>query len=138
MRKLYENFHIFHFQKRIVSAETIRGNMVCRELRGREKRLVFSKERSTNMNQPKGYHWRPYVQVRTQNTFSPLCGRNRFDGIVSKHLRARTENPTTQGIERRREVIVFRERKVHQRSNKDHHCIGGHMYKSELTASTVQ
>ena len=28
MRKLYENFHIFHFQKRIVSAETIRGNMV--------------------------------------------------------------------------------------------------------------
>ena len=28
MRKLYENFHIFHFQKRIVSAETIRGNTV--------------------------------------------------------------------------------------------------------------
>ena len=28
MRKLYENFYIFHFQKRIVSAETIRGNMV--------------------------------------------------------------------------------------------------------------
>ena len=28
MRKLYENFHIFHFQKRIVSVETIRGNMV--------------------------------------------------------------------------------------------------------------
>ena len=25
MRKLYENFHIFHFQKRILSAETIRG-----------------------------------------------------------------------------------------------------------------
>ena len=31
MRKLYENFHIFHFQKRIVSAETIRGNTVCKE-----------------------------------------------------------------------------------------------------------
>ena len=28
MRKLYENFHIFNFQKRIVSAETIRGNTV--------------------------------------------------------------------------------------------------------------
>ena len=28
MRKLYENFHIFHFKKRIVSAETIRGNTV--------------------------------------------------------------------------------------------------------------
>ena len=26
MRKLYENFHIFYFQKRIVSAETIQGN----------------------------------------------------------------------------------------------------------------
>ena len=25
MRKLYENFHIFYFQKRIVSTETIRG-----------------------------------------------------------------------------------------------------------------
>ena len=29
MQKLYENFHILHFQKRIVSAETIRGNTVC-------------------------------------------------------------------------------------------------------------
>ena len=28
MQKLYENFHIFHFQKRIVSAETIPGNTV--------------------------------------------------------------------------------------------------------------
>jgi hypothetical protein len=28
MRKLYENFHVLHFQKRIVSAETIRGNTV--------------------------------------------------------------------------------------------------------------
>ena len=28
MLKLYENFHIFHFQKRIVSAETIWGNAV--------------------------------------------------------------------------------------------------------------
>ena len=28
MRKLYENFHIFHFQKRIDSAETIHGNTV--------------------------------------------------------------------------------------------------------------
>ena len=28
MRKLFENFQIFHFQKRIVSAETIRGNTV--------------------------------------------------------------------------------------------------------------
>ena len=26
MRKLYENIHIFHFQKRIFSAETVRGN----------------------------------------------------------------------------------------------------------------
>ena len=31
MRKLYENFHIFHFQKRKVSAETIRGNKVLRQ-----------------------------------------------------------------------------------------------------------
>ena len=29
MLKLYKNFHIFHFQQRIVSWETIRGNMVC-------------------------------------------------------------------------------------------------------------
>ena len=28
MQKLYENFHIIHFQKRIVSAETIRRNTV--------------------------------------------------------------------------------------------------------------
>ena len=28
MWKLYENFHIFHFQKRIVSTETIHGNTV--------------------------------------------------------------------------------------------------------------
>ena len=28
MRKLYENFHIFHFQKKIVSAETIRCNTI--------------------------------------------------------------------------------------------------------------
>ena len=28
MRKLYENFHIFHLQKRIVSPETIQGNTV--------------------------------------------------------------------------------------------------------------
>jgi hypothetical protein len=28
MRKLYESFHIFHFQKRIVSAESKRGNTV--------------------------------------------------------------------------------------------------------------
>ena len=28
MWKLYENFHIFHFQKRIVSLETIYGNTV--------------------------------------------------------------------------------------------------------------
>ena len=28
MRKLYENFHIFYFPKRIVSAETIHGYMV--------------------------------------------------------------------------------------------------------------
>ena len=27
-RKLYEKFHFFYFQKRIVSAETIRGNTV--------------------------------------------------------------------------------------------------------------
>jgi hypothetical protein len=28
MRKLYGNFPIFYFQKRIVSAETVRGNTV--------------------------------------------------------------------------------------------------------------
>ena len=28
MWKLFENFHIFYFQKRIVSSETIRGNTV--------------------------------------------------------------------------------------------------------------
>ena len=28
MRKLYKNFHIFHFQERIVSAETICGNAI--------------------------------------------------------------------------------------------------------------
>ena len=30
MRKLYENFHILNFQKRIVSVETIRGNTISR------------------------------------------------------------------------------------------------------------
>ena len=31
MRKIYKKFHIFYFQKRIVSAsaKTIRGNTVC-------------------------------------------------------------------------------------------------------------
>ena len=29
MQKLYQNLHIFYLQKRIVSMETIRGNMVC-------------------------------------------------------------------------------------------------------------
>ena len=38
MRKPYENFHIFHFQKRIVSAETIRGNMVIWEVFARFKK----------------------------------------------------------------------------------------------------
>ena len=32
MRKQYENFHIFHFQKRIVAAETIRGNTVSQKM----------------------------------------------------------------------------------------------------------
>ena len=32
MQKLYENFHIFYFQKRIVSVETIRGNTVYKEM----------------------------------------------------------------------------------------------------------
>ena len=31
MQKLYENFHILHFQKRIVSAETILGNTICKK-----------------------------------------------------------------------------------------------------------
>ena len=40
MQKLYENVHIFHFQKRIVSAKTIRGNIVSNiaELIQREKK----------------------------------------------------------------------------------------------------
>ena len=29
MRKLYENFHIFHFQKRKNFPETVRGNTEC-------------------------------------------------------------------------------------------------------------
>ena len=32
MQKLYENFHIFHFQKRMVSDETIRGNTICERI----------------------------------------------------------------------------------------------------------
>ena len=45
MWKLYENFYIFHFQKRIVSAETIRGNMVIEEfsLTGLTAKLPKSK-----------------------------------------------------------------------------------------------
>ena len=42
MRKLYENIHIFDFQKRIVSSETIRGNMVCLF-------LSFDKRRQVNI-----------------------------------------------------------------------------------------
>jgi hypothetical protein len=30
MRKLYENIYIFHFQKRIVSVKTIRGNAISK------------------------------------------------------------------------------------------------------------
>ena len=41
MRKLYENFHIFYFQKRIVSTETIRGNSVPVL---RLKYFIFSKQ----------------------------------------------------------------------------------------------
>ena len=45
MQKQYETFHIFHFQERIVSAETIRGNTVfklpsdCQ--RGKQPKLGF-------------------------------------------------------------------------------------------------
>ena len=42
MRKLYENFHILHFQKRIVSAETIRGNTVAKEKYWAWKLAAFS------------------------------------------------------------------------------------------------
>ena len=42
MPKLYENFHILHFQKRMVSAEIIGGNMVC-------KTIIFKLSNSTNL-----------------------------------------------------------------------------------------
>ena len=35
MRKLYDNFHIFHFQKRIVSSKTIRGNTILYSIQTR-------------------------------------------------------------------------------------------------------
>ena len=40
MRKLYENFHIFHFQKSIVSAETIRGNTV--RIQNSDKYILYA------------------------------------------------------------------------------------------------
>ena len=42
MWKLYENFHIFHFQKRIVSAETIRGNTVIKSQQVRGNDITHS------------------------------------------------------------------------------------------------
>ena len=44
MQKLHENFHIFHFQKRLVSAETIRGNTVygCQKNLYQEAGQAFS------------------------------------------------------------------------------------------------
>ena len=42
VRKLYENFHTFHFQKRIVSAETIRGNTVCTKIQIDKIRIELS------------------------------------------------------------------------------------------------
>ena len=42
MRKLYENVHIFHFQKRIFSAETIRGNTVSLFVQLQFDSLLFS------------------------------------------------------------------------------------------------
>jgi hypothetical protein len=45
MRKLYENFHIFHFQKRIVSVETIHGNTVCYNLVKGENLIIIKVQR---------------------------------------------------------------------------------------------
>ena len=43
MWKVYENFHIFYFQKRIVSAETIRRNTVSQSnVHVREKAILLN------------------------------------------------------------------------------------------------
>jgi hypothetical protein len=47
MRKLYENFHIFYFQKRIVSAETIRGNTVSKQTDSQDEDLTMNWSSST-------------------------------------------------------------------------------------------
>ena len=50
MRKLYENFHIFHFQKRIVSAKTIRGNTVLTKLSVVSCRAIPFQSRGADIN----------------------------------------------------------------------------------------
>ena len=47
MRKLYENFHIFYFQKKKVSGETIRGNTVLSKLRKKALHIIFEGNRET-------------------------------------------------------------------------------------------
>ena len=42
MRKLHENFHIFYFQKRTVSAETICRNTVCKMQKKCQKKVAFA------------------------------------------------------------------------------------------------
>ena len=52
MRKLYENFHIFHFQKRIVSAETIRGKTVTQT---QIKKKIKLPNQSENLNRDQNF-----------------------------------------------------------------------------------
>ena len=52
MRTLYESFHIFHFQKRIVSTETIRGNTIYIL----DLQSLSSSIKEFLLNYPQGYH----------------------------------------------------------------------------------
>ena len=57
MPKLYENFHIFHFQKRIVSAETIRGNTVFKNPIFKERNFILSLEPKVKLKEWRIWYW---------------------------------------------------------------------------------
>ena len=77
MRKLYENFHIFHFKKRIVSAETIRGNKVCQIWTlGSKEWYYLNFVTCTYLTLNKGSNTTETPKLKTSNAWGNVCIAN--------------------------------------------------------------
>ena len=83
MRKLYENSHIFHFQKRLVSADTIRGNTVNDIIGACPDRtaLVRIKRDKTKLEMT-GYESTRLDKTRSNQTRVDETGADRSEQIV--------------------------------------------------------